>query len=1081
MEQIPPHRRPHYPPAERLAIPQLRAARGWSQMQTAARFLVSALTIAHWNQRLDEEGADALVQVPVPVNTFPEFVSYNVRRLKILCPSMGKARMVNILCRAGLHHGSTTVRRMLKETDIPKRPKPAPSTAPGRVVTARRPNETWHADLTTVPTAFGYWVPWPPGSLPPIWPFCWFVAVVIDHFSRRVMGVAIFKKEPKSKEIRAFLGRAIASAGRAPKHLITDQGIQFTAKGFKAWCSRLGIGHRLGAVGRYGSIAIIERLMRTLKSECTRRLVLVPLRRAAFVTELALWRNWYNADRPHVADFGLAIHETQQALRKGEVFGTPASMAPEQVRGESHRLDGRTDIWAIGVMLYELLTARRPFSSKDRNELYDEILSHDPKPPRQIDRNVPRELERVCLKCLSKRRSDRYNTTDDLRDDLLDWLDTEASTQMPQSTATTAVETKPDSSSSPPPPKIVPKGLRSFDAEDADFFLELLPGPRDRDGLPESIRFWKNRIEEVDPDKTFSVGLIYGPSGCGKSSLVKAGLLPRLSDRVLPIYVEASAEDTEVHILKHLRKHIPRLPADVALSDACAELRRTGTGRDRKVLLVIDQFEQWLHANPDLKHSQLADALRQCEEGRLQAVLLVRDDFYLSVNRVFQELEIRLLEGQNQGLVDLFDADHARKVLTAFGRAYGKLGDELNDEQQQFVERAVKDLAEDQKVISVRLALLADMMKTRPWVPASLHEVGGIGGVGMMFLEETFAAKSAPPAHRVHEQAIRGVLKSLLPPTGTDIKGGRQSIEQLCDAAGYQGTPEQFQAIIQILDSEVRLITPTDPEGTEIKGEVDTQRKHYQLTHDYLVPPLREWLTRKQKETRRGRAELRLAERSAAWNANPDNRHLPAWWEYMSIAFLVPRKDRTAPQKKLMRSATRYYGVRGGAGLTLLFLAALAIQHFVFLERQKSVRTILGTLQISHGPAVPFVIRDLNRLPTSLVQEELKKKLGADYLVDPQVIVQVKEHAKRKVNVTGEVNKPGQVDMPDEKPLTILDAIAMAGGTTRLANESNVEVIRDGQDSPIKFNLKKLRKNPNLNKQFTLESGDSISVPQSRF
>src|SRR6185369_8215857 len=75
------------------------------------------------------------------------------------------------------------------------------------------------------------------------------------------------------------------------------------------------------------------------------------------------------------------------------------------------------------------------------------------------------------------------------------------------------------------PIKIVPKGLRSFDAHDADFFLELLPGPRDRDGLPDSIRFWKARVETTDSNVTFSVGLIYGPSGFGKSSLVKAGLL----------------------------------------------------------------------------------------------------------------------------------------------------------------------------------------------------------------------------------------------------------------------------------------------------------------------------------------------------------------------------------------------------------------------------------------------------------------------------------------------------------------------------------------------------------------------------
>src|SRR5262249_33614240 len=117
---------------------------------------------------------------------------------------------------------------------------------------------------------------------------------------------------------------------------------------------------------------------------------------------------------------------------------------------------------------------------------------------------------------------------------------------------------------SPPPPTsrqfdserrpitVVPKGLRSFDEHDAAFFLELLPGPRDRDGLPESIRFWKSRIEQIDPDLTFKVGLIYGPSGCGKSSLVKAGLLPRLGKHVLSVFVEATPEETETRLLKGL-------------------------------------------------------------------------------------------------------------------------------------------------------------------------------------------------------------------------------------------------------------------------------------------------------------------------------------------------------------------------------------------------------------------------------------------------------------------------------------------------------------------------------------------------
>src|SRR6059036_3076300 len=103
MEQIPPQRRPHYPPVERLAILELRAARSWSLAQTAARFLLTPLTIASWTARLDEEGAAALVRMPEPVNKFPDFVGYMVRRLKVLCPSMGEARIANVLCRAVLH------------------------------------------------------------------------------------------------------------------------------------------------------------------------------------------------------------------------------------------------------------------------------------------------------------------------------------------------------------------------------------------------------------------------------------------------------------------------------------------------------------------------------------------------------------------------------------------------------------------------------------------------------------------------------------------------------------------------------------------------------------------------------------------------------------------------------------------------------------------------------------------------------------------------------------------------------------------------------------------------------------------
>ena len=178
------------------------------------------------------------------------------------------------------------------------------------------------------------------------------------------------------------------------------------------------------------------------------------------------------------------------------------------------------------------------------------------------------------------------------------------------------------------PVKIVPKGWRSFDAHDADFFLELLPGPRDRDSLPDSLRFRKTRIEEADADNTFSVGLIYGPSGCGKSSLVKAGLLPRLSEEAISVYIEATPEKTETRLLRGLRKRCPTLEDNLSLKDTLAALRRgQGIPVGKKVLIILDQFEQWLQTNTKEENTDLVQALRQSDGGRVQCILMVRDDF----------------------------------------------------------------------------------------------------------------------------------------------------------------------------------------------------------------------------------------------------------------------------------------------------------------------------------------------------------------------------------------------------------------------------------------------------------------------
>ena len=109
--RVPPRRRPYYGPIQRMRILKLKAAREGSASQAVQVFLVTEATIASWLDRIDEEGERALVQTAEPVNRFPEFVGYLVRWLKATCPLMGKVRIAQVLARAGLLLGATTVGR----------------------------------------------------------------------------------------------------------------------------------------------------------------------------------------------------------------------------------------------------------------------------------------------------------------------------------------------------------------------------------------------------------------------------------------------------------------------------------------------------------------------------------------------------------------------------------------------------------------------------------------------------------------------------------------------------------------------------------------------------------------------------------------------------------------------------------------------------------------------------------------------------------------------------------------------------------------------------------------------------------
>lgn len=127
---------------------------------------------------------------------------------------------------------------------------------------------------------------------------------------------------------------------------------------------------------------------------------------------------------PKIADFGLArpIQEGSPWTRPGMIIGSPAYMAPEQAAGETDKIGPTTDVCALGVLLYEMLSGRCPFEGSSSQEIVERVRKDRPVPPRQLRSEIPRELESICLKCLEKQGSDRYPSAGALADALQDYL-----------------------------------------------------------------------------------------------------------------------------------------------------------------------------------------------------------------------------------------------------------------------------------------------------------------------------------------------------------------------------------------------------------------------------------------------------------------------------------------------------------------------------------------------------------------------------------------------------------------------------------------------------------------------------------
>ncbi len=657
---------------------------------------------------------------------------------------------------------------------------------------------------------------------------------------------------------------------------------------------------------------------------------------------------------PLLTDFGLAV--TPDGRGAGCDYGTPRYMSPEQIRGEFNRIGPSSDIFSLGVVLYEMLCGRPPFDGPTPIAINNNTLTKNPKRLPEILAGIPAELDAICRRALRKNVKDRYSSMEAFQAELIQWKRRQEglAEQFEDRTQFAADDKLGDvdhaifnqEHTTATRLQFTHRGLQPFEETDARSFASLLPIDPSANALPESIRFWTQWIDSFDNHEYSRVGLLYGAGGSGKTSLLRAGIVPNLSPDVFPLYVDCRNGDLKKQVRLAMPPEI-RLNKSASLTRLVQTLRDSQEKRCRKVVLLLDHFDTWARFAPASQLADCADALRHCDGENLQALLVIRVDYWTSAMEFLHKVECSIEHWKNVRAIELFDRHHARKLLETVGRACGCLPpypEPLIQAQVAFMDAAISEMCIDGRIIPIQLAMFAKSARLHTWDAETLQALGGIQGACVGYLQDNFEGREAPQLYQRVNSSVIEILCQLLPSPDQALRSTGKSFRELEEALAREKLQAQVHRALRILVEDLRLVDrvsvteesnePVDCDnGQTAPTPATCGNDIFQISHEFLVIPISLWVNQYRKTTWKSRTLSRLDELAGMWTRKQHVRYMPTIYDYLLMCLALPRFRRNAIQRRYLQHAFRHQLWRFSLGFSVVLLA-VSLASFGWTQRQ---------------------------------------------------------------------------------------------------------------------------------------------------